>query len=244
MHLDNDSPTDKYSTPPGRTLLSNGQDTQSIDDYVSRNTSIPSSFPIYYDPREFVKVCHHFYHRVREQGINIIGLVWQSATYWGATFTERSIEAWYPGGKYVDWMGLSYFVQVKNCPADTFDEMLDFAQEPDKPATLQFHKRGELTIIIDDGDLEPRSAEDIWQEWYAPFFLYIHANPGMIRAHACINAQLDTQPLRNKPYPNGYWGDSSVQVNELIKQRWIEEIRGDFWSPARPNLFGCLGYAI
>jgi hypothetical protein len=45
-----------------------------------------------------------------------------------------------------------------------------------------------------------------------------------------------------KPYRNGYWGDSRVQVNEQIRERWLAEIEQDFWLNADPKLFETLGY--
>ncbi|MGD9050167.1 MAG: hypothetical protein PVF77_19090 [Anaerolineae bacterium] len=45
-----------------------------------------------------------------------------------------------------------------------------------------------------------------------------------------------------KPYRNGYWGDSRVQANDEIKQRWLGEIEQDFWLQGSPDLFQVLGY--
>jgi hypothetical protein len=44
------------------------------------------------------------------------------------------------------------------------------------------------------------------------------------------------------PYHNGYWGDSRIQANGEIKERWLAEIESDFWLNAGENLFQKLGF--
>ena len=43
-----------------------------------------------------------------------------------------------------------------------------------------------------------------------------------------------------EPGVQGYWGDSRVQVNEVIKERWLAEIGSDFWLHASQKLFEIL----
>jgi hypothetical protein len=183
----------------------------------------------HYDPEEYVTAWRHFYDRMQEKGIANVALVWQSATWCNGTYSGHPIEAWYPGDEYVDWMGLSYFVQEADCKVQPLDELLAFAREHDKPvmiaeATPQRYKTGELTFSYDGTNAKPRTADEIWGEWYVPFFQYIHDNSDLIRALVYINADWDNQPMWGKPYRNGYWGDSRVQANDEIKQRWLEEI--------------------
>lgn len=45
-----------------------------------------------------------------------------------------------------------------------------------------------------------------------------------------------------KPYNNGYWGDSRVQFNDLIKQHWLDEINKDFWLKSSKEFFDSLSY--
>lgn len=201
----------------------------------------------HYEPEEYVIAWRHFYNRMQEKGITNVVLVWQSATWCGGTYGGHPREAGYPGDEYVDWMGLSYFVQKADCSGQPFDELLAFAREHGKPvmiaeATPQRYKTGELNCSYDGANPKPKTAVEIWREWYAPFFQYIHDNSDVIRAVAYINADWDSQPMWAKPYRNGYWGDSRVQANDEIRQRWLAEIESDFWLNASPDLFDILGY--
>jgi hypothetical protein len=74
-------------------------------------------------------------------------------------------------------------------------------------ATPQRYKTGELNFSHDGSNPKPKTADEIWSEWYAPFFQYIYDNSDVIRAVAYINANWDRQPMWAKPYRNGYWGD-------------------------------------
>ncbi len=63
-----------------------------------------------------------------------------------------------------------------------------------------------------DPNAPQQTADEIWNEWYAPFFQYIHDNSDVIRALAYINANWDSQPMWSKPYRSGYWSDSPVEI--------------------------------
>jgi len=39
-----------------------------------------------------------------------------------------------------------------------------------------------------------------------------------------------------EPYSTGYWGDSRKQADDLIKGRWLAELRFDFWLNSSPDL--------
>jgi hypothetical protein len=201
----------------------------------------------HYDPEDYIVAYRHFYDRIQEKDIGNIALVWQSATWCDGTYEDHPVDAWYPGDEYVDWMGLSYFVQVAECAGRPFDELLAFARERGKPvmiaeATPQRYKTGELNFSYDGTDPIPKTAAEIWDEWYAPLLQFIRDNDDVIRALAYINANWDEQPMWAAPYRNGYWGDSRVQANEVIKRRWLAEIEGDYWLNATPDLFALLGY--
>ena len=48
--------------------------------------------------------------------------------------------------------------------------------------------------------------------------------------------------MGHNPYQNGYWADSRVQANDLIKERWLAELDQDSWLMGAPDLFDSLGY--
>ncbi|MGB2965121.1 MAG: hypothetical protein WBB69_14165 [Anaerolineales bacterium] len=75
---------------------------------------------------------------------------------------------------------------------------------------------------------EERTTEQIWEEWYEPYFSFVVNNKDVIRAVVYINTYWDSQALWGKPYPTGYWGDSRVQANKIIPECWLEAINQDF----------------
>jgi len=143
-------------------------------------------------------------------------------------------------------MALSLFVQAE-CGYRPMDELLEFAREHSKPvmvaeAAPQRYETGKLTYSVLGRDFDPRTAEQIWGEWYAPFLAFVHDHGEVIRAVAYINTYWDSQSMWGKPYPNGYWGDSRVQANEQIMTRRLAELNKDTWLMAGPDLYSKLGY--
>lgn len=90
-------------------------------------------------------------------------------------------------------------------------------------------------IGIGEKKLEVKlTAEKLWDEWFAGYFKFIYENRDIIRFVAYINANWNAQPMWGEDdaglFPNGYWGDSRVQGNEIIKKKWLHEIsRKDIW---------------
>lgn len=84
----------------------------------------------------------------------------------------------------------------------------------------------------------PQTVEAIWQNWYAPFFQFVHDNNDVVRAVAYINADWDSQPM----WSDGNWGDTRLQANADIQKLWRAETKQGFWLNASPSLFKALGY--
>lgn len=192
-----------------------------------------------YDPHEFVAAWKHFHARMQARSSRNVVLVWQSAAYCGGTFEGHPVSDWYPGDEHVDWIGLSYFAQG-DCAYRPLHELLEFARAHDKPVMIaesapQRYATGALTYSTDGKTFARRTAEQVWDEWYAPYFDFIHANADVIRAVAYVNAHWDSQPMWGPPYSNGYWGDSRVQANDSLTQRWLDELQRGSWAPGRES---------
>ena len=152
-------------------------------------------------------------------------------------------ENWYPGDEYVDWMGVSYFVYDRY----VHDPFLNFARQHNKPvmvaeAAPQGYDLDELTWSSpshDGSTRNDRTAEEIWDAWFAPFFDYVDENRDVVRAVAYINVDWNAQPMW-EPGVQGYWGDSRLQVNTSIREHWLAEIDSDFWLHGSLKLFRIL----
>ena len=187
----------------------------------------------HYEPEAFKAAWIYFHTKMAEQGIDNVAMVWQSATACNGTYGDRPIEDWYPGDEVVDWVGFSYFAQVA-CDFVPLQAMVDFARLHDKPlmiaeATPQGYATGNLTYSQDGHTYIDLPAATIWDQWYAPFFAFIHENRDVVGAVAYINAHWDAQSMWGPPYGNAYWGDSRVQVNPLLAERWLAEVTGPAW---------------
>lgn len=128
---------------------------------------------------------------------------------------------------------MSYFTQV-DCAYQLLNELVEFARDHQKPvliaeSTPQRYDIQNLTWSQNGIDYEDRSAEEIWEAWFVPYFDFIYSNADIIRAITYINARWDDQPMWASPYADGYWGDSRVQANDYIFEQWRNEVNKDVW---------------
>ena len=177
--------------------------------------------------------------------------VWQASASPIDDIIERKhedISAWYPGDDYVDWVGLSWFSRGDEeqrvdtgydapTPGALAEEVLALARERGKPVMiaesapqgydLAALTRRNITPILDgpsgEGAVE-MSADMLWDAWFTPFFEFITQNDDVIDAVAYINVDWDAQLMWGPPYDNGYWGDTRINANAEITQRWNEAI--------------------
>ena len=188
---------------------------------------------------------------------NLLFTVWQSCSsplnVILRNYQKPDISLWYPGDDYVDFVGLSWFLPAnmkyplnnsRKAPTqkELAEEVVSFARSHKKPvmvaeATPQGYDLSELTKASISPALDGppgknktrKTPEEIWNEWFKPFFEFIYENSDVIKVVAYINADWDSQPMWGPPYANGYWGDSRVQVNPVIRDLWLKEITKPIW---------------
>ncbi|WP_394992751.1 hypothetical protein [Emticicia sp.] len=181
--------------------------------------------------------------------------VWQACTSPLDDIMENKIENlgdWYPGDKYVDFCGLSWFltgtkispkhtnstnVVYKRSQRSLANEMVYFANYKNKPvmiceATPQGYSlsglyRKNISPLWDGiagQGMVKLTPLQIWNEWYKPFFDFIEKNKQTIKVVAYINQNWDEQAMWALPMSATYWGDSRIQANDKISQWWSEMI--------------------
>ena len=181
--------------------------------------------------------------------------VWQACTSPLDDIMENKIENlgdWYPGDKYVDFCGLSWFltgtkispkhtnstnVVYKRSQRSLANEMVYFANYKNKPvmiceATPQGYSlsglyRKNISPLWDGiagQGMVKLTPLQIWKEWYKPFFDFIEKNKQTIKVVAYINQNWDEQAMWALPMSATYWGDSRIQANDKISQWWSEMI--------------------
>lgn len=208
-------------------------------------------------PETYKAAYRHIIDVLRAEGVGNVTYVWHAAASPIDDILDQAhedIRRWYPGDDYVDWMALSWFLLPEEGPRvnagyrpatqrELADEVVRFARERGKPvmvaeAAPQGYDLAALSSRhisrIWDGPTgkgrKKHAADDIWRAWYAPLFAYLEENGDVIRALAYINCHWDSQDMWDAPYEGGYWGDSRLQVNAEIAERWsaaIEGWRGD-----------------
>lgn len=194
---------------------------------------------------------------MREEQVKNVAYVWQASASPIDDIIDghhEDIRDWYPGDDYVDWMGLSWFLAPDEKLADVAtqrqlaDELVRFAREKNKPVMIaesapQGYDLERLTRAKTSHlwkaksgpeklglERESITADVVWQDWFMPYLEYIHDNADTIRAVAYINADWDAQRMWTSPYHQGYWGDSRVQINSVIREKWLQEISDKtFW---------------
>ena len=94
-----------------------------------------------YEPDVYVSAWKKFHERIQARDITNVALVWESAALCGGS----SLEDWYPGDEFVDWIGARY--------GECANEVIQFAREHNKPVMLEAASQGAA-----------------WDEWFNAVF--------------------------------------------------------------------------
>ena len=207
----------------------------------------------HYDPAFYRRAFQHIVALFREEQVTNCAAVWQGCA---SPFNgnRQAIAQWYPGDDCVDWVGYSWFLSGSN-QVELADELVHFARVHQKPVMVcesapqgydiaRLTRRKPtitLTEAITGRDIRSKTPEQIWNEWYVPYFDYLEKNRDVIKVIAYINVNWNAQLMWGFPYRRGYWGDSRVAANPVIRQKWLEMISQKSWLQASPTLFRDLG---
>ena len=210
-----------------------------------------------YDQAAYKAAFRYLAGRIHTLGASNVATVWQSAAWPGAddpggaydATAAGHLDSWYPGDDAVDWVGMSYFAGTSylahawSCrpeiarvpPAQVQGSVLSYARTHRKPVFVaesapQGYDTGNLTAsCIFAGGVKPVpvTADQIWREWYQPYFDFIARNRDVVRGVSYIDTNWSSQPqwqCTDAACPNGYWGDSRVEANPLILSRFREQV--------------------
>ena len=67
------------------------------------------------------------------------------------------------------------------------------------------------------------TSDEIWNEWYVPFFKFVNDNNDVVRAITYIND-----------------GENIIHSNEELTKRWKKETKQAFWLRGGPDLLDAL----
>jgi len=183
----------------------------------------------YDDPKMYVvafrKLVTAIRSSVSKETRNRVIFVWHS---WAAPMAsdDLSLESYYPGDSYVDWIGISIFQQVLPWSPDwggkrkDVERVLRFAQERHKPTMI-----AESTpfggIELKQVSNEAREyisskpfEEDNWKRWYGSVIDLI--NDFDIQFFSYINCDWESQPM----WKDVGFGESRVSSNPDVMRLW------------------------
>ncbi len=172
----------------------------------------------HYDQESTIKAYKRMVDMLRAKGVTNTAYVWQSTGFMSPE--EGQLEAWYPGDKYVDWLGFSFFNRWED------QKMIEFARKKGKPV---FIAEASPTISAADAKTtgntietqlsNPEQAEEAWQKWFIPFFKTIDENPDVVKAVHYINCHWDSHRMwfDNPTFKNI---DSRLHLSDSISNRW------------------------
>jgi hypothetical protein len=206
----------------------------------------------YEDAERYIGAYRRIADGLNEAGADNIELVWQASASTVDDLLDgghEDIRRWYPGDEYVDWLAFSWFMtpeetaQVESSytpptPLELADEVIALARETGKPVMIA--EAAPQGVDLEEGFLAdhhaiwdgpsgkgrvPMTSDEIWEHWYAPLFELMAANGDVIRALAYINADWDSQPMWGPPYKDGFWGDTRLEADEAVAERFAAAIR-------------------
>jgi hypothetical protein len=145
----------------------------------------------------------------------------------------RQLEAYYPGDDYVDYVAVSFFSQSR-CSFQPLLDLVGFARQHQRPffiaeAAPQGFDLSDSTFSQNGQRREPVAATASYEQWFQPFFDFVHQHTDVVRGVSYINSDWDTQAQWAAPYSSGYFGDSRVQAEPEIERRWLAELADPLW---------------
>lgn len=221
---------------------------------VIRDTTIPSEY--HYGVGENISFVWHSaaFFRLGENAI------WPDAGYNKESVENylanpsRTLEDWYPGDEYVDWVGISWFAWdhkfQETAASIRRDEAVAFAKEHNKPVMIaeaapkaNWQPNNPIKGCCDDGktcvvgETDFVHTGDSWDNWYQPMFNYIEEND--IKALCYINQDWNAQEQWRL---EGGWGDSRVQMNEEVQDKWLKKLNEPRYIISSNSLYSQIGY--
>lgn len=167
-----------------------------------------------------------------------IAFCWHS---WAAP-TRAQLDDFYPGSRYVDWIGISIFQQLypwaKNSVTtsgndfaggtrDQVQKVLDFALKQNKPVMIAESTPfgGMSGMFLEDPSQDATNSsaivwneDDIWDLWFQPTLDLIEEYD--IGMWSYINCDWDSQPM----WHGVGFGDTRLSSSNDVMRRWREEV--------------------
>lgn len=116
-------------------------------------------------------------------------------------------ETYYPGDKYVDWIGYSYFEHGAGSRA------LAFARQKNKPVFIAEAAPRGFRFHMQNG-------EHIWEAWFKGFFAHVESNLDVVNAISYIDCNWELYPR----WQDGTWGNTKLDYNDYVRAKWCKKV--------------------
>ena len=218
------------------TLSTSGTYDSVIDNYINWVKSI--NIPVYlrigyefdgehnaYDPVCYKDAYKWIVDRMRSGGVTNVAFVWHSSA--DTPYDNNSIDAWYPGDDYVDWVAVSVFLHfyppTSAARLQRLDDVIDFARVHKKPVMIA--ESAPAGGIVAD-------SYETWDAWFVETFRYMYEKN--IKAFSYISADFDSY--------DGFlslgWGDARVEAFPLVREQFLLETSKTRYLKQSDTLFG------
>ncbi len=172
-----------------------------------------------YTPELYIKAYRYIVDRLRKDSVTNAAYVWHSF----AVRISKPVTAWYPGDDYVDWFGISFFAQSE----DNMRPMVSLAKQHNKPV---------MVCEASPAGIGTGLGITTWNSWFKRYFEFIEKND--IKCFCYINIDWDRYPITE----SFNWKDCRLSSNEVIKQKWLEEIKKDKYLMSSMDLYELMGF--
>lgn len=163
----------------------------------------------HYDPKEYVAAYRYIVDFLRRENVVNVLYVWHSF----AGYVEGDVMRWYPGPEYVDWVGISFYDAYS---AGFRNKIAKIADEINRP--LMIAEAAPYKIGVTQG-------EKSWKMWFEKYFQFIQEHH--VRLFSYINWDWNRYWL----FKDQGWGNSRLQDDPYIFQKWVEELKKNGYIP-------------
>ncbi len=188
-----------------------------------------------YEPEQFKAGWKYIHRFLAGHGVNNVAYV-----YYTYGFASRdTLERFWPGDDYVDWIGYSYF-QLDSTTIGQGE--LAFARDKGLKVFL-----GEVTPHTGDCTRQIDLATDteLGREWIDSFFRHVEDNRSLIRAIAYINEpwnDVERAPMwqdQQDQNCGGYFSRSNARLNDnpVLEKYWADKISQPLYLNLEPKLY-------
>ncbi len=175
-----------------------------------------------YDPALYREAYRHIVDRLRAAKLTKVAYVWHSQAR-SETYQGRDMMEWYPGDKYVDWVGISYFFEDESAARQ---QVVEIARRKKLPVMIC-----EASAIRPTPQSKALHGQAYWDYWYEPFFRFIESTPE-IQAFSIIQCNWDGQ----KQWIPLSWGDGRLTSDAVVLRNWRAKMKSDRFLHNRADL--------